>query len=174
MELLAPAGTFDCVLAAVNNGADAVYFAGQSFGARSFAGNLTDEEIFRAADYCHLRGVKAYITVNTLVLDREFKDLEKFVKTITRAGVDAVIVQDMGVLSLIRSISPDIELHASTQMTVHSADGVRELEKLGVSRVVLSRELSGDEIRDIINTTSAEAEVFVHGAMCMSYWDNAL
>lgn len=169
MELLAPAGTFDCVIAAVNSGADAVYFAGQGFGARSFAGNLSDEEIYRAADFCHLRGVKVYITVNTLVLDREFKELEKFIKTITRAGADAVIVQDMGVLKYVRELSPDIELHASTQMTIHSADGVRELEKLGVSRVVLSRELSGTEIKEIISTTSAEAEVFVHGAMCMSY-----
>lgn len=169
MELLAPAGTFDCVLTAVDSGADAVYFAGQEFGARSFAGNLTDEEIYRAADYCHLRGVRAYVTVNTLLYDKEYKDLEKFIRTLTLAGVDAVIVQDLGVLRLVREMSPDIELHASTQMTVHSADGVRELEKLGVSRVVLSRELSRDEIRKIISSTKAEAEVFVHGAMCMSY-----
>ncbi len=169
MELLAPAGTFDCVLTAVNSGADAVYFAGQEFGARSFAGNLTDEEIYRAADYCHLRGVRSYVTVNTLLYDKEYKDLEKFIRTLTLAGVDAVIVQDLGVLRLVRELSPDIELHASTQMTVHSADGVRELERLGVSRVVLSRELSGDEIRKIISSTKAETEVFVHGAMCMSY-----
>ena len=92
MELLAPAGTFDCVLTAVNNGADAVYFAGQEFGARSFAGNLTDEEIYRAADYCHLRGARAYVTVNTLLYDKEYKDLEKFMRTLTLAGVDAVIL----------------------------------------------------------------------------------
>lgn len=169
MELLAPAGTIECVYAAVKCGADAVYFAGQSFGARSYAGNLSADEIAKAADYCHLRGVKVYVTVNTLVFDREFKELEKFIKAITRAGVDAVIVQDMGVLKYIREISPDLELHASTQMTVHSADGVRLLEKLGVSRVVLARELSDTEIQDIISGTSAEAEVFVHGAMCMSY-----
>ncbi len=169
IELLAPAGTYNCVLAAVNSGADAVYFAGQSFGARSFAGNLTDEEIYRAADFCHLRGAKSYLTVNTLLFDREFADLDKFIKVITRAGVDGVIVQDLGVLKRIRELSPDIELHASTQMTVHTADGVRLLEDLGVSRVVLSRELSGGEIRNIIKETKAEAEVFVHGAMCMSY-----
>lgn len=169
MELLAPAGTFDCVLAAVNSGADAVYFAGQGFGARSYAGNLTDEEIYKAADFCHLRGVKAYVTVNTLVCDREYNELEKFIKVLTRAGVDAVIVQDLGVLDIVRQMSPDIELHGSTQMTVHSADGVRMLESLGVTRVVLSRELSGEEIRKIIAKTSAEAEVFIHGAMCMSY-----
>lgn len=169
MELLAPAGTYDCLVAAVNSGADAVYFAGKGFGARSFAGNLSDEEIYRAADFCHLRNVRAYVTVNTLVFDREYKELENFIKTITRAGIDGVIVQDLGVLRFIREISPDIELHGSTQMTVHSADGVRALEKLGVSRVVLSRELSGDEMSDIIRNTSAEAEVFIHGAMCMSY-----
>ncbi len=169
MELLAPAGTFECVLTAVNSGADAVYFAGHSFGARSYAGNLTDEEIYRAADFCHLRGAKAYVTVNTLVYDREYKELNKFVKVLTRAGIDGIIVQDLGVLDLVRQMSPDIELHGSTQMTVHSIDGVRMLEEMGVSRVVLSRELSGDEIRKIIKSTSAEAEVFVHGAMCMSY-----
>lgn len=169
MELLAPAGTFECILAAVNSGADAVYFAGQSFGARSYAGNLTDDEICKAADFCHIRGAKCYVTVNTLVYDREYKELEKFIKVITKAGVDAAIIQDLGVLGLIREMSPDIELHGSTQMTVHSADGVKALEKMGVSRVVLSRELSGEEIRNIIKNTSAEAEVFVHGAMCMSY-----
>lgn len=169
MELLAPAGTYECVTAAVNSGADAVYFAGQSFGARSFAGNLTEDEICRAADFCHLRGVRAYVTVNTLVFDREYRELEKFIGTLTHAGVDGVIVQDLGVLRVLREMSPDIELHASTQMTVCSADGVNALEKLGVSRVVLSRELSAEEIRDITRSVSAEIEVFVHGAMCMSY-----
>ncbi len=169
MELLAPAGTFGCVKAAVNSGADAVYFAGQGFGARSFAGNLTDEEIFYAVDFCHLRGARAYITVNTLVYDREFGELEKFVKTITKAGADGVIVQDLGVMRFIKQVSPDIELHASTQMTVHSLGGVKKLENEGVSRVVLSRELSAAEIEFITKNASAETEVFVHGAMCMSY-----
>lgn len=169
MELLAPAGTFDCLKAAVNSGADAVYFAGKSFGARSYAGNFGDDEIFAAVDYCHLRNAKAYVTVNTMAFDREFDELEKAVKILTKAGADGVIVQDLGVLRFIRDVSPDMELHASTQMTVHSADGVRELENLGVSRVVLSRELSGTEIADITRSVSAETEVFVHGAMCMSY-----
>ena len=169
MELLAPAGTFNCLKAAVNSGADAVYFAGKSFGARSYAGNFSNDEIFAAVDYCHLRGVKTYVTVNTMTFDREFDELEKLIYTLTRAGADGVIVQDMGVLRFIREISPDIELHASTQMTVHSADGVKALEKLGVSRVVLSRELSGKEIADIVKSVNAEVEVFVHGAMCMSY-----
>lgn len=169
MELLAPAGNIECVYAAVDSGADAVYCAGQSFGARSFAGNLTDEEIFAAADYCHLRGARIYITVNTLLFDREFSQLDSFIRTLTNAAVDGVIVQDLGVLKYIQSLSPDIELHASTQMTVHSADGVHELEKLGVCRTVLSRELTFDEIREISNNTDTELEVFVHGAMCMSY-----
>lgn len=169
MELLAPAGTIECVRAAVDSGADAVYFGGLGFGARSFAGNLTDDEIFEAVKYCHLRGVRAYVTVNTLAFDREFKELERYVGLLTRAAVDGVIVQDLGVLRYIREISPDMELHASTQMTVHSADGVRALEKVGVSRVVLARELTAEEIRKIANSTDAELEVFVHGAMCMSY-----
>ncbi len=169
MELLAPGGTLNCVKTAVNSGADAVYFAGKSFGARSYAGNLSDEEVLYATDYCHLRGAKAYITVNTLTFDREFSELEKFVKTLTKAGVDGVIVQDLGVLRFIREISPDIALHGSTQMTVHSASGVRSLFERGVSRVVLSRELSGKEIEEITKSVDAEIEVFVHGAMCMSY-----
>ena len=169
MELLAPAGTIECVRAAVDSGADAVYFGGHGFGARSFAGNLTDDEIFDAAEYCHLRGARAYVTVNTLAFDREFKELERYVRLLTEAAVDGVIVQDLGVLRYIREISPDMELHASTQMTVHSADGVRTLEKMGISRVVLARELSGEEIRKISDSTDVELEVFVHGAMCMSY-----
>ena len=169
MELLAPAGNFECVCAAVDSGADAVYCAGQSFGARSFAGNLTDDEIFSAAEYCHLRGARIYLTVNTLLFDREFSRLDKFIRVLTDAAVDGVIVQDLGVLKYIRQLSPDIELHASTQMTVHSADGVRELERLGVCRTVLSRELSFDEIREISENVNSELEVFVHGAMCMSY-----
>lgn len=169
MELLAPAGTFECVIAAVNSGADAVYFAGQSFGARSFAGNLSDEEIAKAADFCHLRGAAVYVTVNTLLFDKEFKELEKFIKTLTRAGVDGVIVQDLGVADFIHKMAPDIEIHGSTQMTVHSLEGVRELEKHGFKRVVLSRELSAEEIEYITKNAVAETEVFVHGAMCMSY-----
>jgi len=169
VELLAPAGTYNCVLAAVNSGADAVYFAGQEFGARSFAGNLSSEEIFRATDFCHLRGVRVFVTVNTLVYDKEYKELENFVKILTKAGVDAVIVQDLGILKFIRELSPDIELHGSTQMTIHSKDGAEELESLGVSRVVLSRELSKADITKITKETSIETEVFVHGAMCMSY-----
>ncbi len=168
-ELLAPAGTIECAKIAVNCGADAIYFAGKTFGARQNAGNFSDDEIFDISDYCHLRKVRTYVTVNTLCFDREYKELEKFIKTLTKAGTDGVIVQDLGVLDFIKNISPDIELHGSTQMTVHSAEGVKRLEKLGVSRVVLARELSFEEISSITKSVSAETEVFIHGAMCMSY-----
>ncbi len=169
MELLAPAGDMECLKTAVNCGADAVYFAGKQFGARSFAGNFDHGEIAEAAEFCALRGVKSYLTVNTMVLDREYEDLHRFICTIADAGVDGVIVQDLGVLQFIRQICPDMPVHASTQMTVHNLAGVRALEKLGVSRVVLSRELSQREIAYIAENAEAELEVFVHGAMCMSY-----
>lgn len=169
MELLAPAGNMECLKAAVRSGADAVYFAGKSFGARSFADNFSPEEIREGAAYCRLRGVRAYVTVNTMTLDREFKELDSFTAVLAEAGVDGVIVQDLGVLARIRELCPELSLHASTQMTVHSLDGVRALEKLGVRRVVLSRELSAVDMRYILDRCTVEIEVFVHGAMCMSY-----
>lgn len=169
MELLAPAGNMECLKAAVNNGADAVYFAGKSFGARSFANNFTSEEMYDAIKYCRLRKVKSYVTVNTMTLDREFRELDEFISLLADAGADGVIVQDLGVLKRISQICPQMPIHGSTQMTVHNLDGVRALEKLGVSRVVLSRELSQKDIEYIINNCKAEIEVFVHGAMCMSY-----
>ena len=169
MELLAPAGNMDCLQAAVSGGADAVYFAGKNFGARSFAANFSEEELREAISYCHLRGVKAYLTVNTMTLDREFKELDALIALLADAGADAVIVQDMGVLRRIRQLCPNLPIHASTQMTVHNLAGVWELEKLGVERVVLARELTGQEIRTIAQNCKAELEVFVHGAMCMSY-----
>ena len=169
MELLAPAGNMECLKVAVKSGADAVYFAGKLFGARSFADNFSDEEVFQAAEYCRLRGVKSYITVNTIMMDREFAELDRFVKVLANAGVDGVIVQDLGVLERIHNICPDMPIHASTQMTIHNLDGVKRLEKMGVSRVVLARELSFDDISYIAKNSRAELEVFVHGAMCMSY-----
>lgn len=169
MELLAPAGNMECLRTAVESGADAVYFAGQSFGARSFADNFSEAELREAIGYCHLRGVKAYVTVNTMVLDREFEELDTLIALLADAGADAVIVQDMGVLRRVHEICPDLPIHASTQMTVHNLAGVKALEALGVTRVVLSRELSGKEIETIAKHCTAELEVFVHGAMCMSY-----
>ncbi len=169
MELLAPAGNMNCLRAAVNSGADAVYFAGKNFGARSFAANFSEDELREAISYCHLRGVKAYLTVNTMTLDKEFEELDAFVALLADAGADAVIVQDLGVLRRIRQICPNLPIHASTQMTVHNLAGVQELEALGAERVVLARELSEKEIRFIAQNCKAELEVFVHGAMCMSY-----
>lgn len=169
MELLAPAGNIECLKTAVEYGADAVYFAGKQFGARSFADNFSDEEVLEAAEYCRVRGVKTYVTVNTMTTDRELVELDRFVGVLANAGVDGVIVQDLGVLRRIKQICPEMPVHGSTQMTVHNLAGVRELEALGVSRVVLSRELSKTDMESILKGCKAEIEVFVHGAMCMSY-----
>ena len=169
MELLAPAGNMECLKAAVSSGADAVYFAGKSFGARSYADNFSDAEIRDAAMYCRLRNVKSYVTVNTLVFDKEQAELDDYIRVLAEAGIDGVIVQDLGVIESFKRICPDMEIHASTQMTVHNTAGVRTLEKLGIKRAVLARELSETEIRSISDNTDIELEVFVHGAMCMSY-----
>ena len=169
MELLAPAGNMECLKTAVQSGANAVYLAGKSFGARSFADNFTEEELREAIRYCHLRHVKAYVTVNTMTLDRELGEMDAFIAILADAGADGVIVQDMGVLRRVHEICPDLPIHASTQMTIHNLAGVKALETLGVTRVVLSRELSGKEIETIKKNCHAELEVFVHGAMCMSY-----
>ena len=169
MELLAPAGEFDSLVMAVQNGADAVYVGGTMFSARKNAVNFDFPELTRAVDYCHLRGVKLYLAVNTLVKEFELSDLCNYLEEIYRIGVDAVIVQDFGVLSLVRRCLPELSVNASTQMTVNTAEGVRELETLGVSRVVLARELSKEDISSIRSKTTAELEVFVHGALCMSY-----
>ncbi|MBQ3226355.1 MAG: U32 family peptidase, partial [Clostridia bacterium] len=169
MELLAPAGEFDSLVMAVQNGANAVYVGGTMFSARKNAVNFDFPELTRAVDYCHLRGVKLYLAVNTLVKEFELSDLCNYLEEIYRIGVDAVIVQDFGVLSLVRRCLPELSVNASTQMTVNTAEGVRELETLGVSRVVLARELSKEDISSIRSKTTAELEVFVHGALCMSY-----
>ena len=169
IELLAPAGNFECLIAAVQNGADAVYISGKSFGARSFADNFDREELERAVDYCHLRGVCVYVTVNTLVYDNEFGAAEDYLMFLNRIGVDALIVQDLGIIETARKIIPQMPLHASTQMTIHNSYGVKALEKIGIKRVVLSRELSLDDIRSISENCDAELEVFSHGALCMCY-----
>ncbi len=169
IELLAPAGNYECLVAAVQNGADAVYLAGKSFGARSFADNFDSIELEKAVDYCHLRGVKVYVTVNTLVLDSEFDELREYLVFLSEIGVDAIIVQDFGVAEISKAIVPELPIHASTQMTVHNAEGVRFLEQYGIKRVVLSRELSLSDIAYIFENTNAELEVFGHGALCMCY-----
>lgn len=169
IELLAPAGNFECLVAAVQSGADAVYLSGKGFGARSFADNFDKAELERAVDYCHLRGVKVYVTVNTLVSDLEFDELCNYLRFLNEIGTDAVIVQDPGVLETAKRLVPSLPVHASTQMTVHNVNGVKALERLGVKRVVLSREISLENLKNIKEETSAELEVFGHGALCMCF-----
>ncbi|MBO4896939.1 MAG: U32 family peptidase [Clostridia bacterium] len=168
-ELLAPAGSFEALRAAVLNGADAVYFGASRFSARAGAANFTDEELPRAADFCHLRGAKAYLAVNTVYLEREFDDLCGLIRLAAKSGIDGCIVQDLGAAKLIRETAPSMPVHASTQMTVHSIHGVRALHKEGIKRVVLSRELKKSEIEYICKNTDAETEIFVHGALCICY-----
>ena len=168
-ELLSPAGNWESLRAAVNNGCDAVYMGGKSFNARSFAENFSDEDIESAIDYCHARGVKVYITVNTLYKDDEFSEVFKFIKSTYRAGADAFIVQDIGVASLMREKFGSVKLAASTQMTASTIFDVKYLQDMGFKRVVLSRELSLDEIRNITENCDVEIEIFAHGALCVSY-----
>lgn len=167
-EVLAPAGSWETLRAAVYGGADAVYFGGRSFNARRGAENFGDDDLLRAVAYCHARGVKAYITFNTMVYQREIVPCIDFIGLICRCGADAVIVQDLGLARLIRGAAPGLRLHASTQMSVHNLQGVEELAQMGFKRVVLARELSREEIRQIAEKSPIELEVFVHGALCMS------
>ncbi|MEA5057178.1 MAG: U32 family peptidase [Anaerotignum propionicum] len=168
-ELLAPAGSMESLKAAVNNGCDAVYLGGKLFSARQFAGNFSLEELEEACDYCHLRGVKVYVTINTLYKDEELKELLGFVGKLYKMGVDALIIQDSGAAKLIRENYPDLPLHASTQMTANSLEDVRYWESLGFSKIVLSRELSLEEISEITQQAEAEIETFIHGALCVCY-----
>ena len=168
-ELLAPAGSPETLKIAAECGADAVYLGGNAFNARASANNFTDSELAEAVDFCHLRKVKVYVTVNILIGDREFDELKEFIIKIYEAGVDAVIVQDIGVAMYIKNIVPQMRLHASTQMTVYDVEGARFLKSLGFERVVLARELSIDRIREISAKADIETEIFVHGAMCVCY-----
>lgn len=170
LELLSPAGSPEIFKSVVDAGADAVYFGGQQFGARAYAANFTFSEAEKAVSYAHLYGKKAYLTVNTLLKNLELeRKLYSYMKAYVQMGLDAVIVQDMGVFSLIRECFPDLPIHASTQMTITSGYGARLLSSLGASRVVLARELSLEEIAQVHQMTEAELEVFVHGALCMAY-----
>lgn len=169
LELLSPAGSLDALRAAVCNGADAVYFGSENFNARRSAKNFTLDELPETVRYCHVRGVKVYLTVNTLVSDREMRAVAQTVAAAARAGVDAFIVQDFGVVSLCRQIAPSVPLHASTQMSIHSLEGVRQAAAMGITRVVLARELSKEDIAFICRNSPVEIEVFVHGALCMCH-----
>jgi putative protease len=168
-ELLAPAGDRDALRAAVENGADAVYFGLTDFNARARAKNVAIEELSEVLAELHGRGVKGYVTLNTLVFPGELEQIEATIRRVAEAGADAIIVQDLGVARLARAVCADIELHASTQMSLSSAEGMRLAESLGIRRVILARELSIDEIRSIRRQTSLGLEVFVHGALCISY-----
>lgn len=169
-ELLSPAGDMTCLRAAVENGADAVYFGLDcGFNARARAGNFSEAELDEAVKYLHLRGVRGYVTLNTLMFTSELPEFERIVRRLGLAGVDAVLVQDLGAARLIREICPQLALHASTQMTLTSAECIEEARGLGLERVVLPRELSIEEIRQVRAGTDMELEVFVHGALCVAY-----
>ena len=169
MELLAPAGSMEAVKAAVQNGAGAVYFGYGDFNARRGARNFTREEAAAAVSYCHLRGCKVNLTLNTLLTDRELPAAAELAAHASSIGVDAVIVQDLGVARMLRQSVPDLPIHGSTQMTVHSLDGVKLCADLGMSRVVLGRELSRERIAYICQNAPIEIEVFGHGALCMCW-----
>lgn len=169
VELLAPAGSREALVAAVECGADAVYLAGNRFGARAYADNFDEKGMEDAIRYAHLRGVRIHVTVNTIVDDSEISALAEYLRFLWEVGADALLVQDLGAARLASRILPDMPLHASTQMTIHNLEGVRALEELGFSRVVLSRELSLKDIRYICAHSSAEIEIFIHGALCVCY-----
>ena len=173
-ELLAPAGHWDCAKAAVENGADAIYFGLERFNARMRAQNITEAELPQLMEFLHRRGVKGYVTLNTLVFPKELAEAEQYLRTIIAVGVDAVIVQDVGICRLIRHLSPDFPIHASTQMTITSATGVEFVKSLGCQLVVLARECSLKEINKIQRQLADQKvpfplEVFVHGALCVAY-----
>jgi len=168
-ELLAPAGNLEILKGVIESGADAVYVGGSMFGARAYANNFTEEELLEAIDFAHLRGVKVYLTVNTLIKNSEFSKLYDYLLVYYKRGLDAVIVQDLGVVKAIHEYFPSMEIHTSTQMTVTGADGVRFLSQFGVTRVVMAREVSLAEMKRIHEKTGMELEAFVHGALCYSY-----
>lgn len=169
VELLAPAGDFSCLKAAIEAGCDAVYIGGKLFGARAFSSNFTDDEIIKAINYAHLFGVKVYVTTNTLIYDKEVERFLEYILFLHKNNVDAVIIQDLGMLDLVRQTFPNLEVHASTQMHIHNLDGASFMEKLGVKRVVLARETSISKIKEIKEKTNIDIEIFIHGALCVSY-----
>ena len=168
-EILAPAGNIETLVAAISAGCDAVYLSGKKYGARAYAANFDDDELVEAINYAHLYDVRVYVTVNTLIYEDEMNDLLKYVEFLHTNGVDALIIQDLGAMDLIRQTYPDLELHASTQMNIHSLNSVKLIEQFGIKRAVLSRELSIDEVKHIKESTNMEIEIFVQGALCISY-----
>ncbi|MFZ5352431.1 MAG: DUF3656 domain-containing U32 family peptidase [Bacillota bacterium] len=169
IELLAPAGSFEALVAAVESGADAVYMGGSRYNARAFAENFDDAALKKAVEYAHIRGTKVYVTLNILLNDEELQDVLEYVAFLYNIDVDAIIIQDVALINMIKRYFPDFDIHCSTQMTVHNAAGAAELASKGVKRIVLARELTLEEIRHISESTDAELEVFVHGALCICY-----
>ena len=168
-ELLAPAGNIESFYAAINAGCDAVYLGGKVFGARAFSNNFTNEQILEVVNYAHLYGVKVYITCNTLIYEDEVESFMEYIEYLHKISVDAVIIQDIGMMDLIRKTFPNLEIHASTQMHIHNLEGAKLLSSLGIKRVVLARETSIEEIKKIKESTNIDLEIFVSGALCMSY-----
>ncbi len=168
-EILAPAGNMECLRAAIAAGCDAIYLGGKTFGARSFAGNFTNEELEDAVNFAHEFGVKIYVTTNTLIYENEVSQYMEYVDYLVKINVDAIIIQDLGMYDLVRQTYPDFEIHASTQMHIHNLDGTAMAQKLGLNRVVLARETSIIDIVKIKKETNMELEIFVHGALCISY-----
>lgn len=169
IELLAPAGSMESLYGAVNNGADAIYLGGNKFSARAYASNFNNEEIKIAVDYCHSYNIKVYVTINTLLKERELKEAIKYVGYLREIGVDALIVQDLGLVYLIKERYKDFEIHGSTQLTVHNGEGALYFKEKGFKRIVLSRELSLEEIKYISKELQIETEIFIHGALCICY-----
>ncbi len=168
-ELLAPCGTMESLIAAISAGADAVYLGGKRFGARAYAGNFDNDELRRAVMLCHLFGVKLYVTINTLIGERELDEAYSYCEYLQSIGVDALIVCDIGLIAKIRAGMPELELHASTQMGIHNTLGADFAHNMGISRVVLARECSAEDIENIISRSKPEVEIFVHGAMCVCH-----
>lgn len=173
-EVLSPAGNREAFESAIHHGANAIYLGGLQFGARSQAQNFTTEEIIELIKYAHLYDVKVYVTVNTLIKDNEFEEVIDFVKQLYINNVDAIIIQDIGLATYLLNIFPDIVLHASTQMNIHTLEQAKFIKQLGFKRIVLGRECSIDTIKQIKENLDIELEVFVHGALCMSYSGNCL
>ncbi len=169
VELLAPAGSYEAFIAAIQNGANAVYLGGKLFNARANAANFDLDELKNIVNIAHLRNVKIHLTLNTLLDNTELSEALSFAYDIYKIGVDAVIVQDLGLAKVLHEHIPNLPIHASTQLSTHTLEGVKELSKIGFKRVVLARELSIDEIKYICENTDTEIEIFAHGAQCICY-----
>ena len=169
VEILAPAGSMDSLIAAMNKGADAVYLGGNKFSARAYASNFDNDNMIKAVDYVHSYGAKVYVTLNTILKENEIEEAVRYVGFLYEIGVDAIILQDLGLFKRIKEDYPDFEIHASTQMTIHNGEGALFFKERGFHRIVLSRELSIDEVKHISKDLGIETEIFVHGALCISY-----